>query len=257
MGSKKESQKKKFVELLMDKFKISRNKPYVVKCISTKQFSGSYPSSFYDEEYYEKGTKSNYGRLDRELDKYFYPHQEEFYLPERIRKAQEIVRRFSIRSVLCLGCGKGYFVKAFHKFGVEAYGVDISEYAIRNCPKDIRDYLFQGDICDLSHFKTGQFEMVTAINVLEHIAVPDLYLAMDEAIRVSRGYVLFCVKTAQENHLDDSPTMISGDKSHVSIYHKDWWKRAFESRGLQLISKEHFIYPDETSGNVFYFTKDS
>jgi SAM-dependent methyltransferase len=255
MGHKKEPQKKKIVELLWDKLQISRNKPYMVTRISSKQFHGSHPSSFYDEEYYEKGTKSNYGRLDKKLDKFYYPHQEEFYLPERIRKAKEIIDRFSIKSVLCLGCGKGFFVKAFRKHGVDAYGVDLSEYAIRNCPSDIQDYLFQGDICDLSYFKAEQFEMVTAINVLEHIAVPDLYLAMDELIRVSRFYVLLCVKTSKEPYLGESATMISGDKSHVSIYPKDWWNHAFESRGLQLISDEHFIYPDETIGNVFYFTK--
>ena len=255
MGIKKKRRKNTIVDWLVTKFQSSQEKPSQLTRISTKQFKGSFPSSFYDEEYYEKGTKSNYGRLDPLRDKYYYPHQEEYYLPERIRKARELIQRFHLRSVLCLGCGKGFLVKAFRKYGIDAYGVDISEYAIRNSPVDVREYLFQGDICDLSYFKTGHFEMVIAINVLEHIAVPDLYTAMDEAVRVSRHYVLICVKTGKDPALDESATMLSGDQSHVSLYPSLWWRHEFERRGVELLSEEQFLYPDETVGTVFYFTK--
>ena len=89
MNNKKAFHGNRYIKYLVDKLKISKHEQKRINQISIKHFTGSKPSSFYDNEYYEKGTKSNYGRLDRKRNKYFYPHQERYYLPERMRKAQE------------------------------------------------------------------------------------------------------------------------------------------------------------------------
>ena len=39
--------------------------------------------------------------------------------------------------VLDVGCAKGYLVYDFHQAGIDAYGVDISKYALSKCPKKI------------------------------------------------------------------------------------------------------------------------
>ena len=40
-------------------------------------------------------------------------------------------------NVLEYGCANGFLVKCLKDFGVNAYGIDISNYAISNCPVDI------------------------------------------------------------------------------------------------------------------------
>ena len=244
-----------FLRNLFERFTKTSSESLSVKRISTKQFNGSNPASFYDMEYYEKGTKSNYGRYDPQSEKIFHPHQEQYYLPLRMKRAQSIVQQYQIKSALDLGCGKGFFVKAFRLCGVEAYGVDLSEYAIRSCPEDVKYYLYQGDICDLSYFKDEQFEMVIAINVLEHIAIPDLYLAIDEAVRVSNCYVMVYVKVADETNLGDKQTMISSDKGHLSVYPREWWKGELEKRGLRVLWEAKDIYPDGIEGIALIFAK--
>ena len=43
--------------------------------------------------------------------------------------------------ILDIGCGKGYMLYDFTKImpNVEVYGIDISNYAINNCPKEIKN----------------------------------------------------------------------------------------------------------------------
>ena len=54
--------------------------------------------------------------------------------------AEQIVRSFRPRRVLDVGCGKGFLVECLRDGGVEAYGFDISEYAIGEARPDIQPY---------------------------------------------------------------------------------------------------------------------
>ena len=242
--------KNRFLDFVTKKL-TGKGTSYVVKHLSTKRFRGSESSSFYDEAYFENGTKSNYGRYDSKVQILFPPHRERSELNDR---AQYTVQLLGIKSMLDIGCGKGFSVKAFRRCGVAAYGVDISEYAIQNCPKEVRDYVFQGDICDLSYFKDAQFDLVAALNVMEHIAVPDLYTAIEEAIRVSKCYLYLYVKYGAKRD-NAFPTVIASDPSHVSIYPKEWWKNEFEGRDLKTVLEWTHAYADGTEGTAFYFTK--
>ena len=44
--------------------------------------------------------------------------------------------------VLDVGCAKGFLVKDFLDLGIDAYGLDISEYALKNCEEEtVEDYI--------------------------------------------------------------------------------------------------------------------
>ena len=43
-------------------------------------------------------------------------------------------------SVLDVGCAMGYLVEALRDLGVEAYGVDVSEYAISKVREDLKPF---------------------------------------------------------------------------------------------------------------------
>ena len=50
--------------------------------------------------------------------------------------AKRIVKEYNLKKgskVLDVGCGKGFLVKDLINLGIDAYGLDISEYAIKNC----------------------------------------------------------------------------------------------------------------------------
>lgn len=82
--------------------------------------------------------------------------------------------------VLDVGCGVGQVLEKLQEFGFEAYGVDVSkpniERASRICP---RAYLYDGKRLP---FDKGFFDSAGALNVLEHVEEPELFIS--ELVRV-------------------------------------------------------------------------
>jgi len=58
--------------------------------------------------------------------------------------ADRIVREINPRTALDAGCAMGFLVEALRERGVEAYGVDISEYAISQVHPSVKPYLPAG-----------------------------------------------------------------------------------------------------------------
>ena len=62
--------------------------------------------------------------------------------------ADRIVCDLHPKTVLDAGCAMGYLVAALRDRGVEAYGIDISEYAISRAREDIRPYCVVGSLTE-------------------------------------------------------------------------------------------------------------
>ncbi len=75
--------------------------------------------TFYDEAYFHGGSKG-YGDYS--------------YHPRWMDVARWVKSRWQPTSVLDVGCAKGFLVQELRMLGVEAYGVDISEYAVNAAP---------------------------------------------------------------------------------------------------------------------------
>ena len=157
----------------------------MIKYSSKKKFAGSKDSSYYDKDYFLNAMGSMYGKQDGKGGYVFYPYTEEYQL-NRDKDFYDIyLNILKPKTAIVLGCARGYGVRILRDAGVDAIGVDISEYAIENCDEKIKDYVYCGDICDLSMFKDKSFDILFAVDVLEHIKVPDLYKAIDECVRLS------------------------------------------------------------------------
>lgn len=83
------------------------------------------------------------------------------------RVADEIVRKFAPRNVLDVGCAKGFLVESFRDRGLEAYGFDLSEYAISQVRDDIRPYCWVASATDPIK---REYDLITCIEVLEHVS---------------------------------------------------------------------------------------
>lgn len=220
-----------------------------VKISSEKKFEGSKPSEFYGEGYFFRAEGSNYGRKTEE-GIVFAPYVEETYLLRDRDLAKFLVNKFRPRTILILGCARGYLVKAFREVGVEAWGIDISEWAIQNSPEEVREYLYCGDICDLSVFRDKQIDLIVGLDVFEHIKIPDLYLAISEASRVGKNIVLDVPIGDDDLHPDKSN---GTDKSHVSVYTPKWWVQAFAKHDFEASSSNVYTYPEGDRGATITF----
>src|SRR5258708_4713731 len=80
--------------------------------------------------------------------------------------AETLIRSFRPRRVFDAGCALGFLVEAFWDRGVEAWGRDISEFAISEVRVDLRGFCSVGSVADPIE---GRFDLITCIEVLEHM----------------------------------------------------------------------------------------
>jgi 2-polyprenyl-3-methyl-5-hydroxy-6-metoxy-1,4-benzoquinol methylase len=92
--------------------------------------------SIFDADYYAQGC----GNLPYERN--------EAWLAQFDRLAQRIIQDIQPATVLDAGCALGMLVEALRHRGVEAWGIDISEYAIQNVATDIQPYCRVGSITE-------------------------------------------------------------------------------------------------------------
>lgn len=89
------------------------------------------------------------------------------------------------RSALDAGGGMGLLVERLRRWGCEAYGLELSHYAILQSPEPVRRCFVQGSMVDLP-FATGAVEALASVNVLEHLWPADVAQALRECARVAR-----------------------------------------------------------------------
>lgn len=126
--------------------------------------------------------------------------------------AEQIAARIAPASVLDAGCAMGMVVESLRDRGVEAYGVDISEYAIANVREDIRPYCQVGSI--LQPFPR-RYDLIICIEVLEHLAARDAERAVANIVAHTDD-VLF----------SSSPKDFK-ETTHFNVQPPEWWAELF------------------------------
>ncbi|MEW6553633.1 MAG: class I SAM-dependent methyltransferase [Actinomycetota bacterium] len=146
-------------------------------------------SDFYGEEYFDKPKNplevSGYGEA--------YEGFEEF------QQVAELSRElFSPTKVLDVGCAKGFLVGALRSHGMEAWGIDISDYAVRTAPADVKDWLKVGN-CTSMDFPDGSFDLLVVLETLEHIPPTDIEKTIRELRRVGSRWLWASTPSMGEN----------------------------------------------------------
>jgi ubiquinone/menaquinone biosynthesis C-methylase UbiE len=181
-------------------------------------------SQIYDKDYFENGVaakKSNYSDYSwARLGKYFQ------------NTAKHIVDKFAPSSSLDVGCAKGFLVKALTELGVDALGIDPSEYALAEAHPDIIERLAHGVAQSLS-IDDKAFDVVTCFDVLEHISEKDVSTVLQELFRVSKQWVILRIVTKV---LPDGV-----DANHATIHDKDWWIEKIKEAGGIVEPTENYV----------------
>ncbi|MCZ8121897.1 MAG: class I SAM-dependent methyltransferase [Magnetospirillum sp.] len=103
--------------------------------------------------------------------------------------ARDIVKHFDLKPgdrVLDVGCAKGFLVKDLLAHGVDAYGLDISRYALMRCEPGVVGRLHLGDAADLP-FPDSAFACALSINTIHNLDRAGCVKALRELQRVSSG----------------------------------------------------------------------
>lgn len=166
-------------------------------------------SEIYNEEYYHNGC----GPIPYEEPE----HWVEFFG----MIADRIVKDIHPQTVLDAGCAMGYLVAALRDRGVEAYGIDISEYAVSKVREDVRPFCRVGSLTEEFPADFPQrYDLIVTIEVLEHLYAEDGKKAIANLCRHS-DTVLF----------SSTPDDFT-ERTHVNVQQREYWARLFFEQGF-------------------------
>jgi SAM-dependent methyltransferase len=147
--------------------------------------------------------------------------------------AKDIVRHFDLKAgdrVLDVGCAKGFLVKDLMAVcpGLEVFGLDISEYALKHCEPEVIGRLHLGNAVSLP-FPDASFAAVLSINTLHNLDRPDVITALREIQRLSGGKAYVQV----DSYTDEEGRKLFEDWVLTAKFHDypDVWRGLFAEAG--------------------------
>ena len=186
--------------------------------------------SLYDKEYFEDGIVTG---------KSCYQNYQ--WLPElTIKMAHNLIKYLSVKDgekILDYGCAKGYLVKALRVLDVEAYGCDISEYAMHTIDTDVRDYCRLLPASGELPFDMT-FDWIVSKDVMEHMSEEQIDSFLTQAAGASRK--MFHIIPLGDNGVF-RVSSYHEDPSHIQIQDEDWWMKRFEACGWKVTSFEFIV----------------
>lgn len=147
--------------------------------------------------------------------------------------ARDIVKHFGLKTgdrILDVGCAKGFLVKDLITVcpGLEAFGLDISEYALMSCAPEVVGRLHLGT-CARLPFPDGSFKAVISLNTIHNMDRAGAVAAVREVERLApgRGFIqVDSYRTPQEKEIFESWVLTA--KFHD---YPEGWLRVFAEAG--------------------------
>jgi hypothetical protein len=195
----------------------------------------------FDKDYYEDGIRKGISGYEN-----FH------YMPTRsYSEAIEIINRFDFNSIIDFGAAKGFLVHALRQLGKEAYGEDISDYALKNCLPDVDVFM--------SKPSDRKVDFLIGKDVLEHINEKELVYILED-LRKKADQFLFIIPLGDNDSLRIREYSI--DHTHITNKDEDWWINMFRYCGYtikgfdysmgRIKEKWTSVYP---FGNGFFYLR--
>ena len=187
-------------------------------------------------------------------------------------------RNFTVRRTLDVGCARGYLVEALRELGIDANGSDVSAFAVEHASPGALGYVRLGDLARGLPYADGAFDLVSALEILEHLEPADVPGALRELARVCGGALYATIPSFGPNtsgpdgHFDGKvrPERLEHYRSlgpdyegpvpredlavdaegallegHLTIASFEWWTARFAEAGLERrVDVERRLYAD-------------
>lgn len=179
-------------------------------------------------DYWDGDRKINYGG---------YKYIDNRWLP-MIKNLKEFYNLKDDCKILDIGCGKGFFLFDFKKFmpNSDVYGLDISDYAIKNSKEEIKDKLTLGNAISLP-WEDNFFDLVISLQTLHNLHNYDLEKALKEMERVGKDKYL-CVESYRTE--EEKANLLYWQVTCESFYTPSEWEWWFNHTGYK--GDYSFIY---------------
>lgn len=158
----------------------------------------------YDEAYY------------RDYDGQRYEHSEQWqalfrHFADRIRSS------LAPRRTLDAGCAIGLLVAALHDLEIDAYGFDVSEFAVSQAPESVKDRVWNQSLTEPIK---DRYDLITCIEVIEHLPASQ---AIDAVATLCAATDTILLSSTPEEH--EEPT-------HLNVQPPEYWSALFAAHGF-------------------------
>lgn len=183
-------------------------------------------TTVFDEKYFEDGVRSRVSAYENYR-----------WMPERsIREASSIINNIQFDRVLDFGCAKGFMVHAMRLLGKDAYGVDVSEYAIANCHPRVSNYV---SVIKTVEDISGGWDLIMAKDVLEHVPEADLPSLLAALRRRCKSlFVAVPLGDGTRYRIREYEM----DVTHVVRQTEEWWLTQIVDAGFQIKYFDYEFY---------------
>ncbi|WP_037368253.1 methyltransferase domain-containing protein [Selenomonas ruminantium] len=148
--------------------------------------------------------------------------------------ADRIVEDLHPKTVLDAGCAMGYLVAALRDRGVEAWGIDISNYAIGSVREDIKPYCMVGSLTEkLPPSMPDKYDLVITIEVIEHMYEEDGKRAIENLCSLTDKIIF------------SSSANDYTEYTHYNVQQREYWTRLFAENNFldDLSYRPQYITP--------------
>lgn len=185
-------------------------------------------TTLYDREYFEGRTRQS------------PPHTRELIYPWAMRTGRFLCRHMMASRSLDLGCAKGYLVEALSASGIpHSFGLDASPYAVACAENALRGRLLVGDVVTGLPFRNGSLDLVTALDLFEHLVDPLPVLIDIHRVLAPDGRAYLKICHPQHPNATRDPT-------HINVQPLGYWTRLFKQAGFRY----RRCYETELSGET-------
>jgi len=199
-----------------------------------------YPSGNPNVAKRESAKTNEHVRVSREYGKMYFDGPREYgyggyrYDGRWVAIAEDMIAHWNLKPgmrVLDIGAAKGFLVKDFMIAckGIEAFGLDISEYALMNCETEVVGRLHLGNCAQLP-FPDNSFDAVVCINTIHNLERDECVQAVKEIERVAlngNAYIqVDSYRTEEQRELFENWVLTAYTHDYP-----DGWKDLFNEAG--------------------------
>lgn len=195
--------------------------------------------NYYSAGYYQEYGFREYAQRKHHIIKYRFEPILNFFKTEALKGENKLNLK-----ILDLGCALGFFIELVKKQGWEAKGVEFSEDAAQYAKKELGLEVYTGSIEEVG-FPSASFDVVTMLDVLEHVVSPNKILKEVNRILKREGLILATVPNVSgaEARGTKGLTNYLFAEGHLFNFPHQTLKRLFNINGFKIIKVTSMSIP--------------
>lgn len=205
-----------------------------------------FDESYYDKDYFVTKEGKKFKNTDGSEGAWSYANPEGEWLGcKPIVEAWKDI--FGCKNMLDIGCGRGTFIGYARASGIIASGFDFSKWAVANrYSRCDPSWISCKDATEKWDYEGKSFDLVTVLDLLEHLYSDDIDKVINEMYRVSKKWIFLQIATiggGSGSGIHDGGYILSkGEKvpielesmviaGHVTVQNKQFWINKLKRNG--------------------------